>query len=675
MPDDARAGVDVGGTFTDVVTASDGEVAVRKTPSTPDRPDEGVTNGLEAAADAGLDLGALSFFGHGTTHATNAVLEGDWAETALLTTEGFRDVFEIGRQTRPDLYDLFAEKPTPIVPRERRHEVPERLDERGGVREPLSADAVRDLAADIDADSVAVCLLFAFENDAHERRVRELLREAGIDAPITLSSVAHPEIREYERTVTTALDAALRPVMERYIDRLAGWLQAQGVPAPLTVMASNGGLIAADDAAERPTTTLLSGPAAGVQGAAHAAERRGFGDLLTMDMGGTSCDVSLVTDGDPQITTDAAVGDYPVGSPAVDVHTVGSGGGSIARVDAGGALRVGPKSAGADPGPVCYGRGGAQPTTTDAHALLGRINPDRFLDGAADDAAVRAAVREHVADPLDATVTEAAQGILDVAAANLERALRVVSVERGRDPREFTLVAFGGAGPLHATRIAERLDVPRVLVPRHAGVLSAVGLLVSDVRYHHSTSRVRPWGEVDPDALTAAFEGLESRGNADLDDAGVPESQRSLARIVDVRYAGQSFSLSVPVPDGLDAAALSGVADRFHEAHERRYGHADPDADVESVTLRVRARGQTDAPNLAATDPGGTVAAARRETRRVGFEGDRIETPVYERERLPHGGSIEGPAIVEGGQTTCVVRPGHRAEIVDDGALLVEVDP
>jgi len=675
MPEDARAGVDVGGTFTDVVTASGGEVSVRKTPSTPDRPDEGVTNGLAAAAEAGLDLDALSFFGHGTTHATNAVLEGEWAETALVTTAGFRDVLEIGRQTRPDLYDLFAEKPAPVVPRERRYEVPERLDERGSVRDPLDEAAVADLADEIDAESVAVCLLFAFENDAHERRVREVLRDAGVEMPITLSSEAHAEIREYERTVTTALDAALRPTMERYIERLDRWLRARDVPAPLTVMASNGGLIAAGDAAERPTTTLLSGPAAGVQGAAHVAERRGFADLLTMDMGGTSCDVSLVTEGDPKLTTDAAVGDYPIGSPAVDVHTVGSGGGSVARVDAGGALRVGPDSAGAEPGPVCYGRGGERPTTTDAHALLGRIDPARFLDGAADESAVRAAISEHVAEPLDSTVTEAAQGILDVAAANLERALRVVSVERGRDPREFTLVAFGGAGPLHAPRIAERLDVPRVLIPRHAGVLSAVGLLVSDVRYHHSASRVRPWAEVDPAALDSAFERLEAAGRSDLDDAGVPESRRSLERVVDLRYAGQSFSLSVPVPGDLDAAALNGVAKRFHDAHERRYGHADPDADVESVTLRVRARGRTDAPDLSAADPGGTVADARRESRPVGFAGERTETPVYDRERLPHGGRFDGPAVVEGGQTTCVVRPGQRAEVAEDGSLLVEVDP
>ena len=670
-----RAGVDVGGTFTDVVTVSDGAVRVRKVPSTPDSPDEGVVDGLERAAADGLDLETLSFLGHGTTHATNAVLEGEWAETALVTTEGFRDVLEIGRQTRPHLYDLHAEKPDPVVPRDRRYEVPERLDERGTVLEPLDEGAVRDLAGELEAESVAVCLLFAFEDDSHERRVAELLREAGVDVPITLSSATSGEIREYERTATTALDAALRPAMARYLSRLDDWRSRAGVPAPLSVMTSAGGLVAADAAARRPTTTLLSGPAAGVRGAVHVAARHGHEDLLTMDMGGTSCDVSLVRGGEPTVTADATVGEYPVGAAALDVHTVGAGGGSVARVDDGGALRVGPESAGAQPGPVCYGRGGERPTTTDAHAVLGRIRPDRLLDDPAGADAVRDALRAHLAGPLDATVEDAARGVLDVATASLERALRVVSVERGHDPRDYALVAYGGAGPLHAPRVAERLDVPRVLVPRHAGVLSAVGLLVGDVRYDHSTSRVRPWAEVDPAATDDAYADLEARGREDLADAGVDAADRRFERRADLRYAGQTYSLAVPVPGTLDAAALDAVAERFHDRHAERYGHADRDGDLELVTLRLRAVGETDPPDLAATDPGGTVAAARRERRPVGFDDATHETPVYARERLPHGGTVVGPAIVEGGESTCLVRPGQSARVADDGTLVVEVAP
>ncbi|MFB6206319.1 MAG: hydantoinase/oxoprolinase family protein [Haloglomus sp.] len=668
-----RAGVDVGGTFTDVVTVRDGTVDVRKTPSTPEAPDEGATRGLAAAEGDPADL---DFFGHGTTVATNAVLEQEWAETALVTTAGFGDVLEIGRQTRPDLYDLHAERPAPVVPRDRRHEVTERLDERGAVLTPLDEDGVRDVADALDdVESVAVCLLFAYENDAHEKRVRECLREAGVDVPVTLSGHAHAEIREFERTQTTALDAALRPVVERYLERIGGWLDDRSVPAPLTVMASNGGLLAADVAGRRPVRTLLSGPAAGVRGAVHVADRHGYDDVITMDMGGTSCDVSLVADGEPRVTTDVEVGDYTLQTPAVDVHTVGAGGGSVARVDAGGALRVGPVSAGADPGPVCYGRGGTAPTTTDAHAVLGRIRPGRLLEDPADPGTVCDAVREAVADPLGVSVAEAAAGILDVATANMERALRVVSVERGHDPRSFTLVAFGGAGPLHATRLAARLDVPRVLIPRRAGVLSALGLLVSDVLYDHAASRVRRLDAVDPRDVTRAFADLAARGREDLRAAGVDASRQTLERRADLRYVGQTATLTVPVPDDVDEAALATLGDRFHERHERRYGHADRSEPVELVTLRLRARGAVDPPDLAPSDPGGAVADARRETRAVHLDGERRETPVYDRPALPFGCSFDGPAVVEGTESTCLVRPGQRVGVADDGTLVVEVAP
>jgi len=671
-----RVGVDVGGTFTDLVTVRDGRVRVDKTPSTLAAPAEGVVTGL-----GGVDapLAGVGFLGHGTTVATNAVLEREWADTALVTTEGFRDAVEIGRQTRPDIYDFAASKPEPVVPRDRRFEVPERVDERGDVLRPLDEDAVRELAADLRGsgiDSVAVSLLFSFEHPAHERRVREILREEGVDASVSLSSDVLPEIREYERSLTTAMNAALKPVMDAYLGSLADAVGDLGVDAPLRVMGSNGGLMAAEASRERPVNTLLSGPAAGVRGATHVAGRRGVDDLITMDMGGTSCDVSLVRDGDPLVSTDTEVGEYPVSVPTVDIHTVGAGGGSVGYVDAGGALRVGPRSAGARPGPVCYGRGGTEPTVTDAHLVLGRIDPSGFLPDALarDDDAVREAfapLAEAVAGDPDATEA-AARGLLDVANANMRRALRVVSVERGYDPREFALVAFGGAGPLHATALADALDVPEVIVPRAAGVLSALGLLIGDVVYDYSTSMVRRLDDVSPSALRDAYESFEAEGRAELRDAGHADDQLAFERTLDLRYAGQSFDLSVPVEGDLTESELAAVEERFHAAHERRYGHASPGESVELVTVRLRARGLVDPPELAVEERAGEPDDAVVSTRRVGFSDGARETPVYERERLPTESTLDGPAVVEGGESTVVVHPGQRARVDGDADLVVE---
>ncbi|WP_255149497.1 hydantoinase/oxoprolinase family protein [Halorarius halobius] len=656
--DDTRLGVDVGGTFTDVVAVRDGRVTVEKVASTPDAPEEGVLAGVDAS-DA--DPEAVTYFGHGTTHATNAVLERDWAETALVTTEGFRDALEIGRQARPDLYDLHQEKPRPVVERDRRYEVPERLDERGEVLDPLDESAVRDLADRIDADGVAVALLFAYENPAHERRVRDLLA-AELDAHVSVSSEVLPEIREYERTLTTALNAALAPPVGRYVGRLDDGLRERGVTAPLRVMGSNGGVMTAREARERPVTTLLSGPAAGVQGAAHVAERAGLADLVTMDMGGTSCDVSLVRDGDPVVATDVTVGDYPVGVPTVDVHTVGAGGGSIASLDAGDALQVGPESAGADPGPACYGRGGTRPTVTDAHAVLGRIDPGAFLPEG--DATLAREAFEPLAGALGEGIEDAAAGVLRVANANMAGALRVVTVERGHDPREFGLVAFGGAGPLHAAALAEEVGMREVLVPRTAGVLSALGLLVSDVVADESASRVRPWSDVDPDALGETFADLEADARERLGDG---DGEVRVDHTVDVRYVGQSFDVRVPADD------IAAVPERFHERHERRYGYAAPDESLELVTVRVRARRVVDPPDIAPVDPGSTLADARRETRDVRFDDRTHDAAVYDREALPTGTAFDGPAIVEGAESTVVVRPDDAARVDADGNIRLEV--
>ena len=678
METDVRVGVDVGGTFTDVVVAGGSGLTMLKVPSTPDAPDRGVLDGLDAATErADFAPADATFFGHGTTVATNALLEREWAATALVTTEGFRDAVEIGRQTRPDLYDLRAEKPDPIVDRDRRFEVPERLDRRGEVVEPFDEDAARAVArtvADADVESVAVAFLFAFENDANERRMREVLREEGVDAEISLSSDVLPEIREYERSLATSINAALKPVMNRYLGRLETGVADAGVPTGVKVMQSNGGMASATATRERPVNTLLSGPAAGVRGAAHVAGESGVDDVLTMDMGGTSCDVSLVQDGDPVVTTEGQVGDYPVTVPMVDVHTIGAGGGSIAWVDEGESLRVGPRSAGADPGPICYGRGGTEPTVTDAHLLLGRIDPAAFFEGSADEATVRAAVRERVADPLGLSVEAAAQGIVDVANANMERALRVVSVERGHDPRDFSLVAYGGAGPLHAAELAAELDVPRVVVPRSAGVLSALGLLISDAAYEEGVSAVRPWAEVDPADLTERFETMKVEGRERLASEGYGPDRRRFERAVDLRYHGQSFDLRVSMPEGrLDAESLRAAADRFHERHERRYGHASPNEPVELVTVRLRARGVVDPPTLSVAEGTGTDAEATpRTTRPATFGGETGETPVYDRETLEPGAEFDGPAVVESVESTAVVPPGADAHVDDSGNVVIE---
>jgi N-methylhydantoinase A len=676
-----RVGVDIGGTFTDIVTIRNGTVHITKTPSTPDAPENGVMNGLQKFRDSkGYRFDAVSFLGHGTTVATNAVIEETWADTALVTTAGFRDILEIGRQARPDIYDFQAEKPTPIVERDQRFEVDERLDERGNTLTKLAEESVETVAEQLartDAESVAISLLFSFENNDHERQIRNHLQDAGIEASWSLSSEVLPEIREYERTLVTSMNAALKPVMDRYLGNLTTEIEDTGIDTDLKIMQSNGGIIAADIARERPVNTLLSGPAAGVQGATAIAERCEFSDAITMDMGGTSCDVSLVEDGDPLITTDVEVGDYPVSVPMVDIHTIGAGGGSIAWLDAGGALRVGPESAGAAPGPICYGRGGSKPTITDAQLLLGRLNPDQFLsdelDAKTDE--VREIVERELAAPLNQSVEDVAQGIIDVANANTQRALRVVSVERGHDPREFGLVAFGGAGPLHACEIAGELDIPQVVIPRTAGVLSALGLLVSDVLYDDSTSRVRRLDEIDPADIEETFEAFEEQGRDRLADEVSTEDQMRFERTLDLRYLGQSFELSVAVPDGdIDASSLETVTERFHERHEQRYGHAYPEEPIELVTIRLRSRGLVEPPTFDTESTAESIGDAIRETRDVVYDGEPHETRIYDRSRLPTGAEFDGPAVIESTESTAVIPPDQHGRVDDLGNITVETN-
>ncbi|MFP8889992.1 hydantoinase/oxoprolinase family protein [Natrialbaceae archaeon A-CW2] len=677
-----RLGVDVGGTFTDVVTVSDGAIDVIKTPSSPQDPSRAVLRGTEEAqveTTGDTPYAALETVAHGTTVATNAVLEREWADTALITTEGFRDVLEIGRQARPAMYDLATSKPDPIVGRDRRYEVSERLDERGTVETPLSIESVEAVAEALettDVDSIAIALLFSFENDDHERLVKTVLERSGIDASFSLSCDVHPEIREYERTLLTALNAALKPRVDSYIGNLEKGLDSLGITAPLQIMQSNGGVLEATQVREQPVRTLLSGPAAGVQAAAHIASSHGFDTALTMDMGGTSCDVSLVRDGTPVRATDLEIGEYPITLPMISIHTIGAGGGSVGWIDDGGALRVGPESAGAVPGPICYGRGGTDPTVSDAHAILGRLDPDSFETGDRDvtQAHIEAQVADKLADPLEMEVEAAAAGILEVANASMERALRVMSVERGYDPRSFALVAFGGAGPLHATALAESLEIPTVVVPHSAGVLSALGLLVTDRITEQSASMVRRLEEIEPSDLDARFERFERESREKL-GTDVDTERLTFERALDLRYVGQSFDLTIELPDDpLTSAVLETVTDRFHRTHERRYGHAAPEEPLEIVTLRTRTREDVDPPALTDRTGESSAADAVTDERSVLFEDTSYETPVYDRTALAADVTVSGPGIFEGAGSTTVLRPGQRARVEDDGTLIIEVN-
>jgi N-methylhydantoinase A len=642
-----RVGVDVGGTFTDLVALDGTRVATGKVPSTPEDQSEGVMHALEA-----IEAGDVAAFAHGMTVATNALLERRGARTALVTTKGFRDLIELARQDRPSLYDLAERRPEPLVPRELRFTVQERMGPDGEL-EPLDEASLKeavDALRDAEVDAVAVCLLFAFLHPEHEQQVGEAVRDALPDVHVSLSSEVLPEFREYERFSTTVADAYLGPKLAAYLERLAGGADEAGVPAPL-VMQSSGGVVDVDVAATAAAGCVLSGPAGGVVGAAHVAKASGYEDVLTFDMGGTSTDVAPVLGGEASTTTESVVAGVPIKLPMVDVHTVSAGGGSIAWADPGGALRVGPRSAGADPGPAAYGKGGEEPTVTDANLLLGYLGDGAELGGEltlsadAAESALAALGKE-----LDLDALETALGVVRVANAEMGRALRVISVERGLDPREFALVAFGGAGGLHACALAEELGIPAVLVPRAGGVLSALGLAMSDVRRDY----VRPLlgGEDAEDA----FKAMEEQAREDMDE---PE----LRRRADLRYRGQSFELTVEADD------LDAVEARFGEEHERRYGYRMEDEDVELVNARVVATVAVDRPELAAEEAEGDAEEGER---RANFDGDWSEVPVYRAAGMGEGFEVSGPAIVEYAEATCVVRPEWSGKVDAAGTLVLE---
>ena len=652
-------GVDVGGTFTDLVALVDGRLVTAKVPSTPRNQASGVLRALEGA---GIDPGAVAAFAHGSTVATNALLERRGARTALVTTAGFRDVIEIGRQQRPALYDLTRHRPPPLVPRELRFTVRERMGPSAEVL-PLDGDSLASAVAAVEragVEAVAVCLLFSFLHPEHERRVGEALRKALEEVTISLSSEVLPEIREYERFSTTVADAYLTPRLAAYLERLAAEVQHRGYPAPL-VMQSSGGVVGIDLATRHAASCVLSGPAGGVVGAAWVAGLRGHRDLLTFDMGGTSTDVAAVLGGAIQTTTESVIGGVPIKLPMVDVHSVSAGGGSIAWVDEGGALRVGPHSAGADPGPAAYGLGGDDATVTDANLLLGYLDDGTMLGGPGG-VTLRRDLAEgalrRLGERLGQDPVAAALGVIDVANAEMVRALRVISVQRGIDPRELVLLAFGGAGGMHACALAEELGMTRVLLPRAGGVLSALGLAISDLRRDYVRPLPGTLHEVSQAEVDAAYAQLEELAIRDL---GEPR----LERRADLRYHGQSFELTVPFSD------LGGLEAGFHLEHSRRYGYRMEGEPVELVSLRLVATLPVPKPELRADIPA-TPGGDPERRRAVRLDGDWHQVAIRVGERLAPGSAIAGPVVVEYPESTVVVRPGWRGIVDQIGSLELE---
>jgi N-methylhydantoinase A len=660
-----RLGVDVGGTFTDLVLAGPEAIAVAKVASTPADQTEGVLAGVDRL---GLDVATLARFAHGTTVATNTVLERDGARTVLVTTAGFRDLLTIGRQARPRLYDLRVARPQPLVPGDQVVEVDERIGADGAVVTPLTeAEVARvtSAVAALEPEAVAIALLYGFAVPDHEERLAVALADLGV--PVTRASALLPVLREVERASTTVLNAYVAPRMTRYLGSLEGRLAEGGLLAPVEVMRSGGGTCTARVAAREPVHALLSGPAAGAWGAAALGRASGVPDLIGADVGGTSTDVTLVEAGRPATTAEGNIDGLPFAVTTTDIHTIGAGGGSIAWRDAGGALRVGPRSAGAVPGPASYDRGGHEPTVTDAQLVLGRLDPAVRLGGAMPlraELAHAAVARLGTALGLDPVAC--AEGIVRVTDAQMATALRVVTVERGRDPRRFTLVPFGGAGPLHQAALAAELGCPEVLVPANPGVLSALGLLAAPVTVDRARSAVRDLATLPTGELEAGWRVLEDEGRAVLREQDVAVA--AVRRSADLRYRGQAFELEVATTAG-GASDPEALGRAFHAAHRDRYGYDQPDEAVELVTWRVRVEGRTPEVPLPRLRGGGGVADATIAERPVVVDGTAVRTAIVDRAALGAGATLTGPAVVVGLDATVWVAPWQSGEIDEHGTL------
>jgi len=682
-----RIGVDIGGTFTDVVLVDEetGHIGIAKAPTTPRNVTQGVIDGIrQGLTRYRVDPAAVALLAHATTIVTNALIEKKGAKAGFVATRGFRDVLELRRSSRADLYDLFQDAPTVLVPRRWRFEITERIDAQGQVVTPLDEreiDGVIVAIRDAGLETVAVSLLFSFLNDTHERLLGERLRRALPGVGVYLSSEVLPEIREFERASTTAVCAYVGPLLAGYLDRLQCAVTALGLPQ-LYVMGSSGGVFDIAEGLRMPAMAIESGPAAGVIAAAVAGKELGLPNLISFDMGGTTAKASLIADGEIAVTAEYEVGGsshakrwlcgtgHPVRVPVIDLAEVSAGGGSIAWVDPGGALKVGPRSAGADPGPAAYGLGGNEPTVSDADVVLGWLDREALLGGALpiNFVAAQAAIRQRVADPLGLGVTEAAAAIVEIVNSNMAEALRIVSVERGHDPREFVLIAFGGAGPVHAAALAAELQIPEVIVPPAAGAFSALGLVASDLKRDYSRTLYADLRTLDPALAAAALGEMEATASEWLRAAAIPRARRVLLRAADLRYRRQAYELMVPFADRpVTRANLDRLAAAFHDKHRQTYGHANPEEPVQLVNLRLTAIGRL--PSLRRAQPPAT-ATARQTMRQVWFpQIGVVPCPVHRRDGLPARETLAGPAIIEAMDSTIVVPPGWIASVDSTGYI------
>jgi N-methylhydantoinase A len=687
-----RIGVDIGGTFTDValVEEASGCIGVAKVPTTPDDLAEGVLSALQLAMNRyAVAPSEVDLLSHATTVVTNAILEQSGARAALITTRGFRDVLELRRSARSDLYDLFQEAPATLIPRRRRFEISERIGADGAIVAPLAESELEQLITELKTarvGAIAISLVFSFLNPVHEQRLGTLLRAALPHVPIYLSSDVLPEIKEFERSSTTAVCAYVGPILASYLKRLEQVTRKNALP-PLYLMGSNGGILETAEAIAMPAMAVESGPAAGVVAAALVARQTGRLDLLSFDMGGTTAKASLIRGVQYETTPDYEVGGgssmrqwmtgvgHPIRVPVIDLAEVSAGGGSIAWVDRAGALRVGPKSAGAKPGPACYARGGAEPTVTDCNLLLGYLDQGSLLDGelSIDQGAALAAVRNRLAEPLGVDVRTAAAAVIDVVNNAMAEVLKIVSIQRGHDPREFVLAAFGGAGPLHAAALADELGIAEVICPPIPGAFSALGLIGTDLRRDYVQTLFTTSEAADSATVEAAFIALESKGAAMLDRAGVAPERRRFERSVDARYSRQSYELVVPIARRpVDKTTLKEIAETFHDRHLQTYGHDNRDEPVQIVSVRLAAIGTI--PPLAVrntTARRGTDAVKSK--RQLWFdETGAVIATIYDRRRMPSGQAVSGPAVIESLESTILIPPGWRANMNEDGFVLLK---
>jgi N-methylhydantoinase A len=673
-----RVTVDTGGTFSDFVffNEDNGEIAITKVPSTPKEPFQAVLNGVKELIDQGVAAGDISFFCHGTTVGTNALLEEKGAKTGLMVTQGFRGIYEVMEQTRgygPATYDLFFEKPRLLAPPYLTEEIPERVDFKGKALKAIDVDASRQAIRRLKkkgVQSVAVCCLFSFLNPDHELKIKELFAEEFPEARLSLSYEVLPQIREFYRLSTTVINAYIQPVMASYLGRLENRMREMGVTTPkLYIMQSNGGVSTFKGSAQKPVATVLSGPAGGVIASMGTCERVGINNIITFDMGGTSCDVALIHQGNPVITTQGKINLRPIALPMLDIHTVSAGGGTIARIDTVGGLQVGPDSAGADPGPVCYDRGGDNITVTDANMVCGVLDPNHFLGGRMklDKEKAQRVLEEKLAKPLKLDLLEAADGVLKIIDAKMEEAIKAVSSARGYDIRDFTLVAFGGGGPMHAGRMALDLGIPSVLVPLTPGVHSALGLLMSDVKHDYVRSKLVGLDDLDLSEINPMFHQLIERAKADLESEGFTDEEIKIEPYLDLRYAGQGYELTVPCSmPPLTKHDLLMVRQHFDTMHEQNSGHKAESEPVELVSLRLISLGLVPQAKLS---PGKVTGRKIEDTklgeRKVYFgkEHGVLATQVYNRDLLEPGHKISGPAIVEQLDTTTVIQPEQEATV------------